>query len=77
MAQRLRLVGIMLMIFGLTFFIGSGVAFSMYNDGKHSLQSFSEVQGVELSYNEDGPLVDRGQTEEAEKIMTMLTEECC
>lgn len=75
MAQRLRLVGIMLMVFGLIFFIGSGVAFKMYNDGANSLQSFSEVQGVELSYNEDGQLVDRGQTEEADKIMSMLTDE--
>ena len=75
MAQRLRLVGIMLMVFGLVFFIGSGVAFKMYSDGAHSLQSFSEVQGVELSYNEDGQLVDRGDTAAAEGIMTMLTEE--
>lgn len=75
MPQRLRLVGIMLMVFGLVFFIGSGVAFSMYQDGKHSLQSFSEVQGVELSYNEDGQLVDRGDTAAAEAIMTMLTDE--
>jgi hypothetical protein len=75
MAQRLRLVGIMLMVFGLVFFIGSGVAFSMYQDGKHSLQSFSEVQGVELSYNEDGQLVDRGETAAADAIMTMLEDE--
>lgn len=75
MAQRLRLVGIMLMVFGLVFFIGSGVAFSMYQDGKHSLQSFSEVQGVELSYNEDGQLIDRGDTAAADGIMTMLTDE--
>jgi hypothetical protein len=75
MAQRLRLVGYMLMAFGLVFFVGSGVAFSIYNDGKNSLQSFSSVQGVELSYNEDGQLVDRGQTEEADKIMAMLTDE--
>jgi hypothetical protein len=75
MAQRLRLVGIMLMVFGLVFFIGSGVAFKMYSDGAHSLQSFSEVQGVELSYNEDGQLVDRGDTAAAEGIMTMLTDE--
>jgi hypothetical protein len=75
MAQRLRLVGYMLMAFGLVFFIGSGVAFSIYNDGKNSLQSFSEVQNVELTYNEDGQLTDRGQTEEADKIMAMLTDE--
>src|SRR5690606_2400282 len=52
MTQRLRLVGIMLMVFGLVFLGGAAVAFSMYQDGRHSLQSFSEVQGVELSYND-------------------------
>lgn len=75
MAQRLRLVGIMLMVFGLVFLGGAAVAFSMYQDGRHSLQSFSEVQGVELSYNDQGQLVDRGDPAAAEAIMTMLTDE--
>ncbi|MCA1782618.1 MAG: hypothetical protein ABR500_10515 [Dermatophilaceae bacterium] len=75
MAQRLRTVGIMLMAFGLVFFIGAGVAFKLYNDGANSLQSFSEVQGVELTYNEDGQLIDRGTTEEADNIMAMLEDE--
>ena len=75
MAQRLRLLGYMLMAFGIVFFVGAGVAFSIYNDGQHSLQSFSEVQGVELTYNEDGQLIDRGTTEGADAIMTMLTDE--
>lgn len=75
MAQRLRLVGIMLLIFGLVFFIGSGIAFMMYQDGKSSLQSVSEVQGAELSYNEDGQLIDRGETAAADEIMTVLKDE--
>ena len=75
MTQRLRLVGIMLMVFGLVFFGGSAVAFSMYQDGAHSLQSFSEVQGVELDYNDQGQLVDRGDTAAAEGIMAMLETE--
>ena len=75
MTQRLRLTGIMLMVFGLVFFIGSGVAFSMYQDGRHSLQSFSEVQCVELNYNDQGQLVDRGDTASAEGIMDMLENE--
>ncbi|WP_134773525.1 hypothetical protein [Ornithinimicrobium flavum] len=75
MTQRLRLVGIMLMVFGLVFLGGAAVAFSMYQDGRHSLQSFSEVQGVELSYNDQGQLVDRGDPAAAEAIMTMLTDE--
>ena len=75
MTQRLRLVGIMLMVFGLVFFIGSGVAFKMYSDGKHSLQSFSEVQNVELSYNDQGQLVDRGDPAQGQAIMDMLENE--
>ena len=75
MSQRLRLGGIMLMVCGLVFLGGSAVAFSMYQDGRHSLQSFSEVQGVELSYNDEGQLVDRGETEAADAIMTMLKDE--
>ena len=75
MTQRLRLVGIMLMVFGLVFFIGSAVAFSMYSDGKHSLQSFSEIQNVELSYNDQGQLVDRGDPAEGQAIMDMLENE--
>ena len=75
MAQRLRTVGIMLMAFGLVFFVGAGVAFKLYNDGANSLQSFSEVQGIELTYNEDGQLVDRVDPAEADKIMAMLTDE--
>ncbi|GAA5163562.1 hypothetical protein [Ornithinimicrobium tianjinense] len=75
MTQRLRLVGIMLMVFGLVFLGGSAVAFSMYQDGRHSLQSFSEVQGVELSYNDQGQLVDRGDPAAAQAIMDMLENE--
>jgi hypothetical protein len=53
--------------------IGGGVAFTMTQDGYGSLQAFSEAQGVELTYNEDGQLVDRGTTEAAQEIMNLLT----
>lgn len=75
MARRLRIIGVVLSLFGLGFLTAGGVAYAMTQDGFDSLQAFSEAQGVELSYNEDGQLVDRGTTEGAEAIMTLLTEE--
>ncbi|HEY5685945.1 MAG TPA: hypothetical protein VIY70_11290 [Acidimicrobiia bacterium] len=75
MARRLRIIGVVLSLFGLGFVMAGGVAYAMTQDGFDSLQAFSEAQGVELSYNEDGQLVDRGTTEGAEAILTLLTEE--
>jgi hypothetical protein len=51
------------------------VAYSQVQDGYGSLQSFSEAQNVQLSYNEDGQLIDRGTTEGADAIMVLLTED--
>ncbi|HSR48063.1 MAG TPA: hypothetical protein VLL77_08755, partial [Anaerolineales bacterium] len=73
--RRLRIIGVVLSLFGLGFLTAGGVAYAMTQDGFDSLQAFSEAQGVELSYNEDGQLVDRGTTEGAEAILTLLTEE--
>jgi len=57
------------------FVIAGGVAYSRVQDGYDSLHAFSEAQNVELSYNEDGQLVDRGTTEGADAIMTLLTDD--
>ncbi|MEX1043307.1 MAG: hypothetical protein WD020_01585 [Acidimicrobiia bacterium] len=70
---RLKKLGIVLAVIGLGFMVGGGVAFTMTQDGYGSLQAFSEAQGVELSYNEDGQLIDRGTTETAQEIMNLLT----
>jgi hypothetical protein len=75
MAKRLRIIGVVLSLFGLGFLIAGGVAYAMTQDGFDSLQAFSEAQGVELSYNEDGQLVDRGTTEGAQAIMKLLVED--
>ncbi|MDX1448578.1 MAG: hypothetical protein R3246_05890 [Acidimicrobiia bacterium] len=72
---RLKKLGVVLAVIGLGFLVGGGVAFTMVQDGAGSLQAFSEAQGVELNYNEDGQLIDRGQTEQAQAIMTLLTED--
>ncbi|MGH3363103.1 MAG: hypothetical protein ACRDOW_00130 [Nocardioidaceae bacterium] len=75
MIKRLQTLGIVLAIVGLGFLVGSGVAYAKVQDGYGSLQAFSESQNVELSYNEDGELTDRGETEGAEAIMSLLTDD--
>jgi hypothetical protein len=70
---RLKKLGIVLAVIGLGFGVAGGVAFTLVQDGYGSLQAFSEAQGVELTYNEDGQLVDRGATEGADEIMNLLT----
>jgi hypothetical protein len=75
MTQRLRTLGIVLSVIGLLFVVGGGVAYTQVQDGYNSLQSFSEAQNVQLNYNDDGQLVDRGTTEGADAIMVLLTED--
>ena len=72
MQDRLKKLGIVLMVIGVGFVVAGGVAYSMTSDGYNSLQKFSEAQNVELAYNEDGQLVDRGTVEGAEAIMDLL-----
>jgi hypothetical protein len=62
-------------VVGIGYFIGAGVAYSKVQGGYGSLQSFSEAQNVELSYNEDGELIDRGEVEGAQAIMTLLKDD--
>ena len=75
MRKRFAVVGYALVVIGLAFGIAGGVAYARVQDGYDSLQAFSEAQNVTLSYSDDGQLLDRGTTEGAEAIMTMLTEE--
>jgi len=75
MRARLQTLGIVLAVIGLFFVAGAGVAYSQIQAGYDSLQSFSEAQNVELSYNEDGELIDRGETEGAQAILTLLTDD--
>lgn len=73
--KPLGLLGIFLVIVGIGYFVGAGVAYSRAQDGYDSLGSFSEAQNVQLSYNEDGELVDRGTTENAEAILSLLEDD--
>ncbi len=73
--KPLGLLGIFLIVVGIGYFIGAGVAYSKVQGGYGSLQSFSEVQDVQLGYDEDGNLTDRGTVEGAEAIMSLLEDD--
>lgn len=73
--KRLQKLGIMLALIGVGFLVAGGVALGMVQDGYTSLDAFSTAQNVELAYNQDGQLVDRGTTEGAAAIMGLLTED--
>jgi hypothetical protein len=75
MNSRMKKLGYVLAVIGLGFLVGAGIALNIARDGNKSLQSFSEAQNVTLSYNDDGQLVDRGTTEGADAIMTLLTDD--
>ena len=65
-----ELKGLLLGVIGLAFVVAGGFAFMKVQEGTASLKAFSAAQGVELSYNEDGQLVDGGEVEGAQGIMS-------
>jgi hypothetical protein len=69
------LLGVFLIVVGFGYFAGAGVAYSKTQGGYGALQAFSEAQNVELTYNEDGQLIDRGTVEGAQGIMTLLEDD--
>jgi hypothetical protein len=75
MWKRLQMLGYALAVIGLVFVVAGGVAYSQVRAGYDSLQAFSAAQNVTLSYNEDGQLVDRGTTEGADAIMSLLVDD--
>lgn len=75
MPTRLKRLGIVLTVLGLAFVVASGYAFLKTQQGYASLNAFSQAQGVELAYNEQGQLLDRGETAGAQAIMALLTNE--
>lgn len=73
--KPLGLLGAFLIIVGMGYFVGAGVAYTKTQDGYGSLQAFSEQQAVDLSYNEDGQLIDRGTTEGAQAILDLVEDD--
>ena len=73
MRFRLKLLGVVMVASGL---FGAGVGgYTLLRtmEGVNSLQDFSMAQGVTLSYDDSGQLVDRGTTEGAQKIRDLVT----
>jgi len=75
MTKRLRVLGIVLAVIGAGFMVAGGVAYTMTQDGYQALEAFSAEQNVTLSYNEAGELTDRGTTEGADAIMSLLVDD--
>ena len=73
MNGRLKGLGAVLVIIGIAFVAAGGYAFMKTQEGAKSLQAFSAAQDVKLSYNDQGQLVDRGETAGAAEIMSLLT----
>jgi hypothetical protein len=74
--MRLRIAGIAITLGGLGVAAGGFLyGTPQADDGLDSAQAMYEAEGVTLSYNEDGDLVDRGTTEGAQRIMDLLTKE--
>jgi hypothetical protein len=66
---------VVLVLIGFAFIIGAGFAYLKVQEGTKSLGAFSAAQNVQLSYNEDGQLVDRGETAGAQAIMSLLKDD--
>jgi hypothetical protein len=72
MNGRLQRVGFGLVVAGLVFFVAAGYTYVRTQAGADALQAFSAAQNVTLNYNDEGQLVDRGETAGAEAIMALL-----
>jgi hypothetical protein len=72
MNGRLKILGVMLAVFGLAFLAGGGYAYYKTTQGTQALQAFSAAQNVKLTYNESGQLISGGDTADADKIMSLL-----
>jgi len=75
MNKRLQRLGLVITLVGLVFAFGGAYAFMKVQDGYRSLNAFSAAQNVVLTYNDQGQLVDRGETAGAAAIMALLTQE--
>jgi hypothetical protein len=75
MNGRLRRLGIVLALIGVAFVAGGAFALVKTQEGFTSLNALSAAQDVQLSYNEQGQLVDRGETAGAEAIIALLRDD--
>lgn len=72
---RFKTLGWVMMIIGLAFMVAVIPAAMQISAGYDSMNAFSAEENVALSYNDDGQLVDRGATEGADAIMSLLVDD--
>ncbi len=75
MIGRLRTLGVIIGVLGILFVAAGAYSAFKVQEGMQSLSAFSAAQGVELTYNEAGELVDRGEVAGAQSIMTLLRDD--
>ena len=75
MYGRMRILGVVLAVMGLGFLAGSAFAIVKTQQGFDSLAALSAAQNVKLTYNAEGQLVDRGETEGAQAILSLLRDD--
>lgn len=73
MYARFKIVGLGLIVAGLVFVGVGGYTYVKTQEGANALHAFSAAQAVNLTYNDQGQLTDRGETEGATAIMGLLT----
>ena len=70
-----RLISFGIITLALVLFAVGVVNMQKANQGLESLDAVYAAQNVELSYNEDGQLVDRGETAEADAIRSLMVDD--
>ncbi len=75
MINRLKGLGIVLAVIGIVFVAGGAYAFMRVQEGYSSLGAFSAAQNVQLAYNDEGQLLDRGTPEGAQPILALLEDD--
>jgi hypothetical protein len=75
MYGRMRILGVVLAVVGVGFLAGGAFAYMKTQEGVTSLGALSAAQNVKLTYNDQGQLVDRGETAGAEAIMALLRDD--
>ena len=75
MIGRLRTLGIVLAVFSLVFMAAGAFTLYKVNEGRNSLQTFSEAQNVKLAYDEQGNFTSGATAEEGTAILSFLKDE--
>lgn len=75
MNARLKKLGLVLAALGLIFMAGGAFAFTKVQAGADSLQAFSGVQNVALTYDDNGNLTSHGSADEGAAILAMLKDD--